>query len=61
MTGKASLFLGKHFVTNIEGFKEEESKLIIDFLYNYIASAQDLQARVKWQTGDVCVWDQVNI
>ena len=58
MTGKHSLFLGKHFVTSIQGFKEEESRLIINFLYHYIAQSQDLQARVRWNTGDVCVWDQ---
>lgn len=29
------------------------------FLYDMIGGAHDLQARVKWQAGDVCVWDQV--
>ena len=41
----------------IVGLKQEESDLILKFLYNHIALGQDFQARVKWQEGTVVVWD----
>jgi sulfonate dioxygenase len=61
VTGEPALFIGKYSVSHIEGLAEEESEMMMKFLYDMVASAHDLQARVKWQPGDVCVWDQVSL
>lgn len=56
-TGEKALFVNQQFVRHIEGFKKEESDYLLKFLYDHVAYAQDLQARVKWAPGTVVVWD----
>ena len=34
--------------------------MVMEFLQNFVVRAADLQARYKWTTGDVCLWDQVS-
>ena len=41
----------------IIGYKQEESDLILKFLYDHIALGQDFQVRVKWAAKAVVVWD----
>lgn len=41
----------------IIGYKQEESDVLLKFLYDHIALGQDFQVRVKWTPGDVVVWD----
>lgn len=41
----------------IIGYKQEESDLILKFLYDHIALGQDFQIRVKWAAKTVVVWD----
>lgn len=41
----------------IIGYKQEESDVLLKFLYDHIALGQDFQVRVKWRPGDVVVWD----
>lgn len=48
----------QHSVTRyIVGLKQEESDLLLKFLYDHIALGQDFQVRVKWEKGTVVVWD----
>ena len=42
---------------HIIGYKQEESDLLLKFLYNHIALGQDFQVRVKWAPRTVVVWD----
>ena len=37
MTGEKALFVNQGFTRRIVGFKEEESELLLQFLYNHIA------------------------
>lgn len=42
---------------SIVGYKKEESDYLLKFLYDHIALSQDLQARIRWKSGTVVVWD----
>lgn len=42
---------------SIVGYKQEESEVLLKFLYDHIAYGADFQARVKWAEGTVVVWD----
>ena len=42
---------------HIVGYKQEESDLLLKFLYDHIALGQDFQVRVKWAPRTVVVWD----
>ncbi|KAJ7063610.1 TauD-domain-containing protein [Mycena amicta] len=57
VTGEETLFINPECTQRIVGYKKEESDLIIKFLYNLISAGIDMQARVRWQPGTVCVWD----
>lgn len=46
-------------MTHIEGLRHEESEHILKFLSDHVTKSADIQARYKWNEGDVCVWDQV--
>ena len=35
----------------------EESKAVLDLLFNHITTSQDIQCRVEWKKGTVVVWD----
>ncbi|TVY75822.1 Alpha-ketoglutarate-dependent sulfonate dioxygenase [Lachnellula suecica] len=56
-TGEKALFVNQGFTKKIVGLKEEESDAILQLLYKHISQSQDVQARVKWAEGTVCLWD----
>jgi sulfonate dioxygenase len=57
VTGKKCLFLNGEFVTKIQGLKETESKLLLDYLLDHIIKGHDFQARVKWTPRTVVMFD----
>ncbi|MCJ1426068.1 hypothetical protein MMC29_003970 [Sticta canariensis] len=56
-TGEKALYVNPQFTRKIIGYKQEESDLILKFLYDHIALGQDFQVRVKWAAKAVVVWD----
>jgi alpha-ketoglutarate-dependent sulfate ester dioxygenase len=56
-TGRKHLFLASGFVKAIEGLRPRESAALLDFLNEELAGRADLQARVRWNEGDLVVWD----
>ncbi|AOA61597.1 Alpha-ketoglutarate-dependent sulfonate dioxygenase [Komagataella phaffii CBS 7435] len=54
--GKKSIY-AKAFGTRIIGLKQEESDLVLNFIQNFIATAQDLQLRASYEPGTVVAWD----
>lgn len=56
-TGEKALYVNPQFTRHIVGYKQEESKALLKFLYEHIAYGADFQARVKWAEGTVVVWD----
>ncbi|GJJ13792.1 hypothetical protein Clacol_008049 [Clathrus columnatus] len=57
VTGEKALFVNQGFTTRIVGFKEEESKLLLDFLYDHLMKGADFHARATYKPGTVVVWD----
>lgn len=51
------LTLSLSVTRKIIGYKQEESDLLLKFLYDHIALGQDFQVRVKWAPKTVVVWD----
>ncbi|ANB11303.1 Jlp1p [Sugiyamaella lignohabitans] len=57
VTKRKSLFVNHQFTRYIEGFKSEESEYLLNFLYDIIGKSVDTHVRVKWEDGDIILWD----
>lgn len=57
VTGQKALYVNRQFSRKIVGYKQEESDLLLNFLYDHVAKGVDFQARVRWTPGTVVVWD----
>ena len=57
VTGDKVIYLNRPFSRRIVELKEEESDYLLNFLYQHIESAQDLQIRARWEPNSVVVWD----
>ncbi|HEY5875754.1 MAG TPA: TauD/TfdA family dioxygenase [Ilumatobacteraceae bacterium] len=56
-TGRRSLAIGQiHSVPHFEGMSAEESRGLLEFLYQH-ASRPEFVYRHRWQAGDVVMWD----
>jgi len=56
-TGRKHLFLASAFVKAIHGLRPRESAALLDHLNGELAGRADLHARVRWNEGDLVVWD----
>ncbi|KAI1257242.1 hypothetical protein MGN70_000282 [Eutypa lata] len=57
VTKKNSLYVNRLYTRRIQGYKEEESSNLLNFLYNHIEHGQDWHIRVHWTPGTVVVYD----
>ena len=57
VTGEKALFINPGFTRRIAGFKEEESRALLDFLIDHITKGADFQIRARYEPGTVVVWD----
>lgn len=57
VTGDKILYVNKPFTRRIVELKQEESDYLLNFLYNHIELAHDLQLRANWEPNTVVVWD----
>ena len=55
-TGKKSIYVNVAFTTHIEGFSHEDSRLMLNFLYNQ-ANIPEYQCRFKWEKNSIAFWD----
>ena len=55
-TKKKALYINKFFTTRIEGLSKQESKLILEFLFNHCEKT-DFQIRYRWNKNDIAFWD----
>lgn len=55
-TGRPCLFVNRTFTTRIDGLPEDESRAILQFLFQHMESPY-YQTRFRWQTNDVAMWD----
>jgi alpha-ketoglutarate-dependent taurine dioxygenase len=55
-SGRKGLFVHAAYTQRLEGLEEEESRAILQFLYNH-AARQEFTCRVRWRPNMVLVWD----
>ena len=55
-TGRKALFINRIFTQSIVGVTREESRAILDFLFQHIARP-DFQCRFRWEKDSVAFWD----
>jgi taurine dioxygenase len=55
-TGKKSIYVNKIFTQNIDGIPKDESKYILEFLFQHIAKPA-FQCRFKWEENSIAFWD----
>jgi taurine dioxygenase len=55
-TGRKTLYVNPAFTLRFEGWTDEESKLLLDFLYAH-ASRPEFQTRFVWREGAIACWD----
>ncbi|OIQ34843.1 MAG: taurine dioxygenase [Roseobacter sp. MedPE-SWchi] len=55
-SGRKSLFVNPVFTTRIDGLSAAESEALLQMLYQH-CQQPELQARVRWQAGDITLWD----
>ena len=56
-TGKKVLFVNAGFTSHIVGLKPQESKMLLRFLFDHVASIPRLTCRVSWQPNTLTFWD----
>ncbi|KAF6042227.1 Taurine catabolism dioxygenase TauD, TfdA family protein [Candida parapsilosis] len=56
-TGKKHLYVNKEFGRRIVELKQDESDYLLNFLYDHIERAQDLQIRVSWEPDTIVFWN----
>ncbi len=55
-TGKKALFVSEGFTTHIEGLAEQESREILQALYDHSIREEHVYTH-RWQPGDLLFWD----
>ena len=55
-TGRKALFVNVAHTVAFEGWTEEESRGLLDYLFAH-QIAPEFQCRLQWQAGDVAFWD----
>ena len=55
-TGRPTLYVNSNFTTHFEGWSAQESKPLLDFLYQH-ASRPEFQTRFSWEEGSIAFWD----
>lgn len=60
VSGKPILYVNPQFTVRIRGLKEDESRAILEFLYEQ-AHVPEYQLRVRWQPHTVVMWDNRSV
>ena len=55
-TQRKALFVNEHFTRRIVELSHSESKVLLDYLFNWISTPR-FTVRYKWDTGTVAMWD----
>lgn len=55
-TGRRALFVNPIYVTRFADMSEQDSAQYLEALYKH-ATRPDFSCRLKWQVGDVAIWD----
>jgi taurine dioxygenase len=55
-TGRKALYVNSNFTVRIDGWTEQESKGLLDFLYTHAANPE-FTCRFRWEKGSIAMWD----
>lgn len=55
-TGKKCLFVNEGYTTRISGLPDDESRQILDFLFEHLKRPEFIY-RHQWQLNDLLLWD----
>jgi taurine dioxygenase len=55
-TGRCLLYVNSNFTTRIEGLPEAESRMLLDFLFDWVR-LPELQVRFRWEPDSLALWD----
>jgi taurine dioxygenase len=56
-TGRQAIMFAARFLRSIEGFSDDESRWLIDFIHHHVQDPS-LHCRWSWRAGDVAIWDE---
>ncbi len=56
VTGRPLLYVNYAFTLHFEGWTVEESKPLLDYLYE-VGRRDEFQCRLQWKPGSVAIWD----
>ncbi|KAJ3032059.1 hypothetical protein HDV00_008011 [Rhizophlyctis rosea] len=57
ITGWKAIYVNSAFTKQVKGWSKPESDALLNFLYNHIATADDIKVRFKWENNSVAIWD----
>jgi taurine dioxygenase len=55
-TGRKALYVNPGFTLRFEGWTDDESRPLLDYLYRH-ASRPEFQCRFRWREGSIAFWD----
>ena len=55
-TGRKALYVNANFTTHIDGWTEEESKPLLNYLYEH-GARPEFTYRFQWAEGSIAMWD----
>lgn len=55
-TGRKALYVNPTFTLGFQGWTDDESKPLLDYLYNH-ATRPEFTCRFEWQEGSIAFWD----
>ena len=56
LSGRPSLYVNGGFTVKFEGWSVEESRPLLEYLYNHMIRAEYVY-RFQWNRGDIAIWD----
>ena len=60
ITGRKSLFVNRGYTTHFEGWTQEESAPLLQYLFQQ-CEKPEYQVRLKWRPGTVAFWDNLQV
>ena len=57
VTGRKALYVNRAFTTRIKGLASNESRAVLDMLFDHIEHRPEFQCRFSWTPGAVVIWD----
>ena len=59
-TSREVLFVNRGFTTHLTGVSPQESRFLLEMLFNHIEASPQIQCRVQWRPNTLVMWDNVD-